>query len=77
MSGALGPENVASADSVAKGQGPSNEHEKALDFANYFSSYGYIYHQKDMLQVRIATRSKALQAMSQHRPLKDAEPSRA
>jgi len=47
---APGPENLAAADSVAKGVGPSNEHEKALDFANYFSSYGYLYHQKDMLQ---------------------------
>jgi hypothetical protein len=47
-----GPSNaLAAADSVAKGVGPSNEHEKALDFANYFVSYGYLYHQKDMLQV--------------------------
>uniref|UniRef100_A0A6T8DAZ0 Protein arginine N-methyltransferase domain-containing protein n=1 Tax=Prymnesium polylepis TaxID=72548 RepID=A0A6T8DAZ0_9EUKA len=26
--------------------------EKALDFANYFCSYGFLYHQKDMLQDR-------------------------
>jgi hypothetical protein len=47
---------LAAADNVAKGVGPSNEHEKALDFANYFSSYGYIYHQKDMLQVHATGR---------------------
>lgn len=48
---AMAPDTVASAESVAAGVGPSNEHEAALDFANYFVSYGYIYHQKDMLQV--------------------------
>ena len=29
-----------------------SDKEKELDFANYFHSYGYLYHQKDMLQDR-------------------------
>mmetsp|Transcript_35080 Transcript_35080/g.79571 ORF Transcript_35080/g.79571 Transcript_35080/m.79571 type:complete len:324 (-) Transcript_35080:956-1927(-) len=31
---------------------PDADKDKALDFANYFVSYAYLYHQKDMLQDR-------------------------
>mmetsp|Transcript_2621 Transcript_2621/g.5897 ORF Transcript_2621/g.5897 Transcript_2621/m.5897 type:complete len:371 (-) Transcript_2621:610-1722(-) len=36
----------------ARPEGPRNEEEKELDFANYFHSYGFLFHQKDMLQDR-------------------------
>eukprot|EP00316_Scyphosphaera_apsteinii_P021063 CAMPEP_0119317090 /NCGR_PEP_ID=MMETSP1333-20130426/41958_1 /TAXON_ID=418940 /ORGANISM="Scyphosphaera apsteinii, Strain RCC1455" /LENGTH=370 /DNA_ID=CAMNT_0007322929 /DNA_START=14 /DNA_END=1126 /DNA_ORIENTATION=- len=36
----------------SKPSGPLTQEEKELDFANYFHSYGYLYHQKDMLQDR-------------------------
>ena len=36
----------------ASGIEVSTDTKQGLDFANYFVSYGYLYHQKDMLQDR-------------------------
>ena len=46
---AIDSESMASRSSHAQ----QSAAEKAADFANYFCTYGFLYHQKDMLSDRV------------------------